>query len=470
MSNHELALRVLREAAHMYDATRGSGNDDAEGNDLQTLAARLTKQDDFAKELPADMLRECSAVRPPTDRVTCLLVGNHSAGKSSFVNWYVGEHIQSTSVAMETAGFTVVRKGKKRVEWRGKQTASSFPHLEHVVSLPGVVEHMETQFSTSTARDFPMVEFIDTPGLVDGTVKYPFDIDEAIERLAEHASIVLVFMDPIGKALVARTMKVVEKLSTRHLAKMHFVLAKFDTVANQNDRTNVISQVAQELSVRVSATHALKIHSIFIPDRAGEKAEAIPNQIGAVCGLLTAAVDERVQQVIETLLQDTSRLSRLARARRDLSVKWGTANRMAAAARTLLAAVGLMVVVLLLVALLLSVLNVDPLAICGSATGRTITRTAPDGSVETERQEPRKTLSCMALTFAAGGPAAAFLTASLAAVGYLWIVKTARRPQLSFAESRGMVAICKHLESTVMVRALALRKRVTADALDDGFG
>jgi len=42
--NHELALRVLREAAHMYDATRGSGGDDAESTDLQTLAARLTKQ------------------------------------------------------------------------------------------------------------------------------------------------------------------------------------------------------------------------------------------------------------------------------------------------------------------------------------------------------------------------------------------------------------------------------------------
>ena len=186
-------------------------------------------QDEFSKVLPADLLRDCSAVRPPADRVTCLLIGNHSAGKSSFVNFYVGEEIQSTSVAMETAGITVVRSGKKRVEWRGRQTASAFPHLERVVALPGVLEHIETQFSTSSARDFRMVEFIDTPGLVDGTVKYPFDVDAAVDALAEHAAVVLVFLDPIGKALVARTMRAVQRLSKKHLAKMHFVLAKFDT-------------------------------------------------------------------------------------------------------------------------------------------------------------------------------------------------------------------------------------------------
>jgi GTPase Era involved in 16S rRNA processing len=200
-------------------------------------------QDEFSKVLPADLLQNCSAVRPPADRVTCLLIGNHSAGKSSFVNFYVGEEIQSTSVAMETAGITVVRSGKKRVEWRGRQTASAFPHLERVVALPGVLEHIETQFSTSSARDFRMVEFIDTPGLVDGTVKYPFDVDAAVDALAEHAAVVLVFLDPIGKALVARTMRAVQRLSEKHLAKMHFVLAKFDTIASQTDRTNVVAQV-----------------------------------------------------------------------------------------------------------------------------------------------------------------------------------------------------------------------------------
>lgn len=55
---------------------------------------------------------------PITDRVPCdpaysvLIIGNHSAGKSSFINWYIGEDIQRTGVAIETRGFTFVTSGR----------------------------------------------------------------------------------------------------------------------------------------------------------------------------------------------------------------------------------------------------------------------------------------------------------------------------------------------------------------------
>jgi GTPase SAR1 family protein len=41
-----------------------------------------------------------------------MIVGNHSAGKSSFVNWYIGEEVQRTGVAIETRGFTLITSGK----------------------------------------------------------------------------------------------------------------------------------------------------------------------------------------------------------------------------------------------------------------------------------------------------------------------------------------------------------------------
>jgi GTPase SAR1 family protein len=41
-----------------------------------------------------------------------LIIGNHSAGKSSFINWYISEDIQKTGVAMETRGFTFVTCGR----------------------------------------------------------------------------------------------------------------------------------------------------------------------------------------------------------------------------------------------------------------------------------------------------------------------------------------------------------------------
>jgi hypothetical protein len=83
-------------------------------------------------------------------------------------------------------------------------TLETFPHLKELGKIPGVADFLVTEISTSEEKNFPLVEFIDTPGLTDGTLKYPFDVDQVIYELAEHATMVMVFLDPIGKALVSR--------------------------------------------------------------------------------------------------------------------------------------------------------------------------------------------------------------------------------------------------------------------------
>lgn len=51
-----------------------------------------------------------------------MIIGNHSAGKSSFLNWYCDEQIQKTGVAIETRGFTFISHGKKRETLKGEAT------------------------------------------------------------------------------------------------------------------------------------------------------------------------------------------------------------------------------------------------------------------------------------------------------------------------------------------------------------
>eukprot|EP00960_Hanusia_phi_P026702 746398-Hanusia_phi.AAC.1 len=59
------------------------------------------------------------------------------------VNWYVGEKIQVESVAMETAGFCLIRKGGKRARWKGRQTSSAFPWLRRASVSEEDVEEEE---------------------------------------------------------------------------------------------------------------------------------------------------------------------------------------------------------------------------------------------------------------------------------------------------------------------------------------
>jgi len=77
---------------------------------------------------------------------------------------------------------------------------------------------------------------------------------------------------------------------------------------------------------------------------------------------------------------------------------WGRANRAAAAARTLLAAAGLGLACALFVTLALALLRVDPLCVCHSAIGQTVTLTRPGTPRAVRAGVPRE------LASAAGGP------------------------------------------------------------------
>ena len=92
--------KVLREAAHAYDTAGSDGivrtQPDLVGH--RELLAALHAC--FASELPADLVDRVCSIRAPNDCISVLLMGNHSAGKSSFINWYVGEPVQTTSVAV----------------------------------------------------------------------------------------------------------------------------------------------------------------------------------------------------------------------------------------------------------------------------------------------------------------------------------------------------------------------------------
>ena len=64
-----------------------------------------------------------------------ILPGNHSAGKSSFINWYIEEHVQRTGVAIETQGFSFVTSGKKRESLTGNATLHLYPHFKPLAQV-----------------------------------------------------------------------------------------------------------------------------------------------------------------------------------------------------------------------------------------------------------------------------------------------------------------------------------------------
>ena len=114
----------------------------------------------------------------PRKKITVMLIGNHSAGKSSFINWYIEEHIQRTGVAIETQGkitsckkyfwrrfkskfkislnclidvflgFTIVTSGRKRETLTGNATCHLYPHFKPLTKIDGMMNYIHTEVTT----------------------------------------------------------------------------------------------------------------------------------------------------------------------------------------------------------------------------------------------------------------------------------------------------------------------------------
>uniref|UniRef100_A0A3Q3JNY2 G domain-containing protein n=1 Tax=Monopterus albus TaxID=43700 RepID=A0A3Q3JNY2_MONAL len=237
---------------------------------------------------------------PPRKKIIVMIMGNHSAGKSSFIN-YVEEHIQKTGVAIETQGFTFITSGRKRESLTGNATLHLYPHFRPLLEFK-VTDYLSAEISTSKQKKFSLVTFVDTPGLVDGDMIYPFDVNSAITWL-EQADLIFVFFDPMGQALCKRTLNIVERLSEKCGDKLLFYLSKADEAGKETDRQRVMMQIVQELCRRPGLNKCgFEMPTIYIPNP--QKPSRCVNQIDAVCQTIEKTINQAVQKTLDQLEKD----------------------------------------------------------------------------------------------------------------------------------------------------------------------
>jgi len=246
----------------------------------------------------------------PRKKITIMLIGNHSAGKSSFVNWYIEEHVQRTGVAIETQGFSFVTSGRRRESLTGNATLHLYPHFKPLQEMPGVIEYLQTEISTSKQKKFNLVTFLDTPGLVDGDMNYPFDVNESMLWLADLSDLIFVFFDPIGQALCKRTLNIVEAMSQKHCERMRFYLSKADEAGHESDRQRVMMQIVQELCKRPGLNRTgFDMPTIYIPNP--NKPSRCVNQIEEVCKDIEKTINQTIQNTLNSLEKDCDRIGEL---------------------------------------------------------------------------------------------------------------------------------------------------------------
>lgn len=248
----------------------------------------------------------------PRRKIVVMLIGNHSAGKSSFINWYIEHNVQKTGVAIETQGFTLVTSGKKRETLTGKATLHLYPHFKALEKIKGVIDYLSTEICPSKAKKFNLVTFVDTPGLVDGEMHYPYDVEKSILWLGNMADQIFVFFDPIGQALCRRTINLVEKINSSHSEKIHFYLSKADEAGCESDRQKVMMQIVQELCKRPGLNKCgFEMPTIYIPDNELIRKTQCVNQVSTVCSQIEKAINSTIQNTLNSLEKDCDQVTEL---------------------------------------------------------------------------------------------------------------------------------------------------------------
>jgi hypothetical protein len=291
--------RILRRIHDLYE--KGLVNPDGTEKDAGSVGIL---------EIAADPLLQLTDVHKPRKKVNVMIIGNHSAGKSSFINWYIQEEVQTTGVAIETRGFTYVTSGRKRETLKGDATFAFYDHIDGLRNFKGITENVFTEISTSKSKNFACCDLLDSPGLVDGEMEYPFDVVESIVYLADHVDLILCFFDPIGQALCKRTMTAVERLNERHAEKLAYYMSKADQVEKEHDRQRVLIQITQNLAGRIKNSHAFKLPTIYLPREHGypELKIPIPNALEEVCEDIDKAIRLTVQKNLTALKDDCARI------------------------------------------------------------------------------------------------------------------------------------------------------------------
>lgn len=166
-----------------------------------------------------------------------LIIGNHSSGKSSFINHLLDEPVQTTGLAPTDDAFTVLAYGEPG-ERDGRAVVSD-PDLP----LEGLAHFGPTFLSHLRRRTRPIpllrtVNLVDTPGMIDAAREDSgrgYDFTGAVRWFAERAELVLMFFDPDKPGTTGETLEVFNTALGDLSHKLRVVMNKVDMFRSMED-------------------------------------------------------------------------------------------------------------------------------------------------------------------------------------------------------------------------------------------
>jgi hypothetical protein len=239
------------------------------------------------------------------------LVGNHSSGKSSFINYVLGRDVQTAGVAPTDDCFTVVAPGPEDTDQDGPALIGDpdmgFEALRQFG--PTLIHH--TQLKVRKETNSPGFMMIDSPGMIDSPVSQSgmpqgMNLDKSMDRgydfqgvvrwFAERADVVLLFFDPDKPGTTGETLNVLLHSLGGMDHKLLIVLNKADQFKKIHDFARAYGSLCWNLSKVIPRKDLPRIFTMCLPN----KTEGAENDsIGAGLHDLHQSRDDVVAEVMK---------------------------------------------------------------------------------------------------------------------------------------------------------------------------
>jgi hypothetical protein len=272
--------------------------------DLTEARARLQSVDKKARSLydQLDPLAErYEFERAPKPSETSgaplvLILGNHSSGKSTFINFLLGDDVQKTGLAPIDDGFTIITHAASPSERDGAAVVSNseLPYGDLERFGPQLVSHLKMK-----CRPSPILQglsLVDSPGMIDaadGNVGRGYDFTGVSRWFAERADVVLLLFDPDKPGTTGETLKVLTTALEGLDHKVLIVMNKVDRFHDIRDFARTYGALCWNLSKCIPRKDLPQIYNTYVPVPGRDE----PAKDGLPLGSFDEAREEVIKEI-----------------------------------------------------------------------------------------------------------------------------------------------------------------------------
>lgn len=251
-------------------------------------------------------------------RPNVAFLGNHSSGKSTFINHLLeNSPVQDTGVAPTDDGFTVILYGSPEIDMYGPAALAKLPAEFAGLSALGPSFLQRLRVKVRDRALLKHVTLIDSPGMVDavdGAARRDYDFMATVRHVAEISDLVLFLFDPDKPGTTGETVAALSQCLTGMEFKLRILLNKCDTFDSMYDFARAYGALCWNLAHVLRTKDLPTIFTTYIPVRQPRSEARVElgdfdRHRGTVTAQIQQASRRRVDNLVAAVGSDFARLS-----------------------------------------------------------------------------------------------------------------------------------------------------------------